>query len=86
MQVLIQYIGVIIKMKKMRRIRQIVVVFVVFILYMLSMGISQSFGIIYKELLTAFEVTESEIGWIPSLFSGLLLGTGKWCSLSLNIF
>ena len=60
------------------------IVFVSFILYMLSMGASQSFGVIYKELLIYFKVAESEIGWIPSLYTGLLHGTGM--SESLFIF
>ena len=64
-------------MGKQTRFRKVVIVFGSFILHILSMGVSQSFGVIYKELLIAFEVAESEIGWIPSLFSGLLLGTGK---------
>ena len=64
-------------MRKQARVRQFKVVFGSFVLHILSMGVSQSFGVIYKELLTAFEVGESEIGWIASLFSGLLLGTGK---------
>ena len=57
------------------------IVFASFILYMLSMGVSQSFGVIYKELLTHFKVAESEIGWIPSLYTGLLHGTGRSESL-----
>ena len=57
--------------------RHVILVFGSFVLHFLSMGISQSFGVIYSELLNVFEVEESKIGWIASLFAGLLLGTGK---------
>ena len=59
------------------KLRKIIVVFVGFVFFMLYFGMSQSFGVINKKLLQSFEVGDSEIGWIPALFSGLLFGPGK---------
>ena len=64
-------------MEKQARGRSVVVVFGSFVLHSLSMGLATSFGVIYKELVIFFEVGEGEIGFIPSLYTGLLLGTGK---------
>ena len=57
--------------------RQLVLVFSSFILHFLSIGISQSFGVIYSELISVFEIGKGETAWVASLFTGLLLGTGK---------
>ena len=48
-----------------------------FVLHFLSVGIPFSFGVIYNEIASVFELGDGETGWVPSLFSGLLLGTGK---------
>ena len=48
-----------------------------FILHFIGLGLSQSFGIIYSELLTFFDSGKSETSWIASLNSGLFLGCGK---------
>ena len=58
-------------------LRQLVLVFGSFVLHFLSTGISQSFGVIYSELTSVFEIGEGETGLVASLFTGLLLGTGK---------
>ena len=49
-----------------------------FILHFIGLGLSQSFGIIYSELLTFFDSGKSETSWIASLNSGLFLGCGKF--------
>ena len=49
-----------------------------FILHFNGLGLSQSFGIIYSELLTFFDSGKSETSWIASLNSGLFLGCGKF--------
>ena len=59
-------------------VNDVSLVFGSFVLHFLSIGISQSFGVIYGELLTVFEVEESEVGWVTSLFTGLLFGTGGY--------
>ena len=56
---------------------QLVLVFGSFVLHFLSTGISQSFGVMYSELVSVFEIGEGEIGFVASLFTGLLLGTGE---------
>ena len=48
-----------------------------FVLHFLCVGIPFSFGVIYNEIASVFELGDGETGWVPSLFSGLLLGTGK---------
>ena len=58
-------------------VRHVSLVLGSFILHFLSMGISQSFGVIYNELISVFETGAGETSWISSLFAGLLLGTGK---------
>ena len=48
-----------------------------FVLHFLCIGIPQSFGILYSELASVFELGDGEMGWVASLFTGLLFGTGK---------
>ena len=48
-----------------------------FILHFICIGIPTSFGILYNELSSAFELGDGEMGWIASLFRGLLFGSGK---------
>ena len=67
-------------------VRQVVLVFASFVLHFLHMGIPQSFGVIYSELVSVFEVGEGEIGWIASLFTGMLLGAGKYILEAFNPF
>ena len=58
-----------------------------FVFHFLILGIPQSFGVIYSEIVSAFELGEGEIGWIPSLYTGMLFGTGKYvqtCIFTLN--
>ena len=66
-----------IEMGMQARIRSGLIIFGSFYLHNISMGLASSFGVIYKELVIVFEVGEGSIGWIPSLFTGLLLGAGK---------
>lgn len=49
-----------------------------FILHFIGLGLSQSFGIIYSELITFFDSGKSETSWIASLNSGLFLACGKF--------
>ena len=48
-----------------------------FISHFLSAGMARSFGVIYYELISVFEIGAGETGWIASLFAGLLLVAGK---------
>ena len=64
--------------------RQVVLVFASFVLHFLHMGIPQSFGVIYSELVSVFEVGEGQIGWVASLFTGMLLGTGQYIYMTHN--
>ena len=41
------------------------------------MGIPQSFGVIYSEMLSAYEISEGEMDWVASLHSGMFFGAGK---------
>ena len=52
-----------------------------FILHFIGLGLSQSFGIIYSELLTFFDSGKSETSWIASLNFGLFLGCGKFVQI-----
>ena len=52
-----------------------------FILHFIGLGLSQSFGIIFSELLTFFDSGKSETSWIASLNFGLFLGCGKFVQI-----
>ena len=47
-----------------------------FILHFICIGVPTSFGVLYNELATAFDMSDGEMGWVASLFTGLLLGSG----------
>ena len=54
-----------------------------FILHFICIGIPTSFGVLYNELSSAFELGDGEMGWIASLFTGLLFGAGKCIALKI---
>ena len=49
-----------------------------FVYHMIFMGIPQSFGVMYSELLAAYDIGEGELGWVASVYTGFFLGTSKW--------
>ena len=48
------------------------------------MGIPQSFGVMYSELLAAYDIGEGELGWVASVYTGFFLGTSKWFHYNVN--
>ena len=64
-------------MKMKIPLKQVFMVFGGFVFHFIFMGIPQSFGIIYSELLSAYEISEGELGWVASLHNGMFFGAGK---------
>ena len=56
--------------------RHVLLVLGSFVLHFLYFGIPQSFGVIYSELVSVFDEGEGEIGWVASLYPGVLRGAG----------
>ena len=57
--------------------RRLFLVFGSFIIYVVCIGIPLSFGVFYNELSSVFDLGDGEMGWVASLFTGILFGTGK---------
>ena len=62
---------------KESKLRLIVIVLGSFWLNFCSWGFTQSFGVLYIELLEIFGGTKDEAAWIQSIFSGILLASGN---------
>ena len=47
-----------------------------FVIYFITLGTSQSIGVIYSDLLKYFNRGKGETAWLPSLFSGMMFLMG----------
>ena len=56
----------------LERAQQVGVVAASFMFHVIVMGLSLSFGILYSELHTEFNVPQSRAVWVASLFMGLI--------------
>ena len=56
-----------------------------FVLYFLCVGTALSFGVIYSELASVFELGDGKTGWVASLFVGLQLGCGKFTAILITV-